>query len=154
MRSGLLVSSFFLLALVSPALADGGSMPEHKITQSESYIMLEPMYATILNGSRPNGMLMVAIGLDIPDAGLRNDATRAMPILRDAYVRNLMSYAWTHIRPSEQPDVVEIANRLQLVTNHTLRRRERACYWRRSRRVFRPELKDRPAVTPSWQNCP
>jgi hypothetical protein len=44
-------------------------------------------------------MLMVAIGLDIPDAGLRNDATRAMPILRDAYVRNLMSYAWTHIRP-------------------------------------------------------
>jgi hypothetical protein len=45
-----------------------------------------------------------------------------MPILRDAYVRNLMSYAWTHIRPSQQPDVVEIANRLQLVTNRTLRR--------------------------------
>jgi hypothetical protein len=123
MRSGLFVSSLFLLTLaVAPALADGASMPEHKITQSESYIMLEPMYATILDGSRPNGMLMVAIGLDIPDAGLRNDATRAMPILRDAYVRNLMSYAWTHIRPSQQPDVVEIANRLQLVTNHTLHR--------------------------------
>jgi len=123
MRSALLVSSLFLLALAaSPAGADGGSMPEHKITQSESYIMLEPMYATILDGSRPNGMLMVAIGLDIPDAGLRNEATRAMPILRDAYVRNLMSYAWTHIRPSQQPDVVEIATRLQLVTDHTLRR--------------------------------
>jgi hypothetical protein len=123
MRSGLTVSSLFLLSLAAlPALADGASMPEHKITQSESYIMLEPMYATILDGARPNGMLMVAIGLDIPDAKLRNDATRAMPILRDAYVRNLMSYAWTHIRPSEQPDVVEIANRLQLVTDHTLRR--------------------------------
>jgi hypothetical protein len=123
MRSGLLVSSLFLLTLAAPpALADGASMPEHKITQSESYIMLEPMYATILDGARPNGMLMVAIGLDIPDAGLRNEATRAMPILRDAYVRNLMSYAWTHIRPSQQPDVVEIATRLQLVTDHTLRR--------------------------------
>jgi len=123
MRSALLVSSLFLLALAaSPAGADGGSMPEHKITQSESYIMLEPMYATILDGARPNGMLMVAIGLDIPDPGLRNEVTRAMPILRDAYVRNLMSYAWTHIRPSEQPDVVEIATRLQLVTDHTLRR--------------------------------
>ena len=123
MRSALLVSSLFLLALAaSPAGADGGSMPEHKITQSESYIMLAPMYATILDGTRPNGMLMVAIGLDIPDTGLRGEATRAMPILRDAYVRNLMSYAWTHIRPSQQPDVVEIANRLQLVTNRTLRR--------------------------------
>ena len=123
MRTGLFVSSLFLLTLAAaPAVADGASMPEHKITQSESYIMLEPMYATILDGAHPNGMLMVAIGLDIPDAGLRNDATRAMPILRDAYVRNLMSYAWTHIRPSQQPDVVEIANRLQLVTNHTLHR--------------------------------
>jgi hypothetical protein len=123
MRSGRLVSSLLLLALAAPpALADGGSMPEHKITQSESYIMLEPMYATILDGARPNGMLMVAIGLDIPDGGLRNEATRAMPILRDAYVRNLMSYAWTHIRPSQQPDVVEIADRLQLVTDRTLRR--------------------------------
>src|ERR1700722_1982392 len=92
MRFVLLVSSLFLLGLtVVPALADGAAMPEHKITQSESYIMLEPMYATILDGAHPNGMLMVAIGLDIPDAGLRNDATRAMPILRDAYVRNLMS---------------------------------------------------------------
>ncbi|MGD0143406.1 MAG: hypothetical protein ABSC92_09620 [Rhizomicrobium sp.] len=123
MRSALLVSSFFVLALaVSPATADGGAMPEHKITQSESYIMLAPMYATILDGTRPSGMLMVAIGLDIPDVGLRNEATRAMPILRDAYVRNLMSFAWTHIRPSEQPDVVDIANRLQLVTDRTLRR--------------------------------
>ena len=50
MRSGLLVSSLFLLTLAAPpALADGASMPEHKITQSESYIMLEPMYATILD---------------------------------------------------------------------------------------------------------
>lgn len=121
MRSALLLSSLFLLALAASPAA-GGAMPEHKITQSESYMMLEPMYATILDGNKPSGMLMVAIGLDIPEAALRSDATRALPILRDAYIRNLMSYAWTHIRPWQQPDVAEIAERLQLVTNRTLRR--------------------------------
>jgi hypothetical protein len=121
MRSGLLVSSLFLLTLAAPpALADGASMPEHKITQSESYIMLEPMYATILDGARPNGMLMVAIGLDIPDAKLRADADRAMPLLRDDYLRNLMNFTSAAVRQSEQPDVTEIAARLQRVTNRAL----------------------------------
>jgi hypothetical protein len=122
MRSATLIACLMLAAAAVPARADGDAVPEHKITQSESYMMLEPMYATILDGNRPGGMLMVAIGLDIPNAKLRGDATRAMPLLRDAYIRNLMSYAWTHIRPMEQPDVVEIASRLQLVTDQTLHR--------------------------------
>jgi len=123
MRSAVPVTSLLVaLAAASPAAADGAPMPEHKITQSESYTMLEPMYATVLDGNRPRGLLMVAIGLDIPDAKLRSEATRALPLLRDAYIRNLMSYAWTHIRPWEQPDVVEIASRLQTVTDNTLRR--------------------------------
>src|ERR1700722_3599569 len=109
-----------LILLASPALADEARAPEHKITQSESYRMLEPMYATIINGDRPSGTLMVAIGLDIPNVALRKDADRAMPILRDAYVRSLMSYAWSHVRPWIQPDVVEIATRLQKVTDTTL----------------------------------
>jgi hypothetical protein len=122
MRSALLVSGLLLVAVAAtPAAADGNTMPEHKITQSESYIMLEPMYATILDDNRPAGLLMVAIGLDIPDAKLRSDANRAMPLLRDAYVRNLMSYTWTHVRAWEQPDVVEIASRLQSVTDRMLR---------------------------------
>jgi hypothetical protein len=110
----------FLLAV--PALGDGTPAPEHKITQSESYTMLEPMYATIINADKPSGSLMVAIGLDIPDARLRADAARAMPILRDAYIRNLMAYAWSHVRPWIQPDVTEIAARLQTVTDKTLKR--------------------------------
>lgn len=84
--------------------------------------MLEPMYATIMDANRPSGMLLVAIGLDIPDPHLRADAVRAMPVLRDDYVRNLMAFAWTHVRLSEQPDVVEIARRLQKVTDRALRR--------------------------------
>jgi hypothetical protein len=119
------LSLFVVLGAVAalPARADDAPhAPEHKVTQSESYIMLEPMYATIMDSNRPSGMLLVAIGLDIPDPQLRADAVRAMPVLRDDYVRNLMAFAWTHVRLDEQPDVVEIANRLQKVTDRALRR--------------------------------
>jgi flagellar basal body-associated protein FliL len=122
MRSTAFFASLMLAALAAqPACADG-SMPEHKITQSESYIMLEPMYATIIDSNRPSGMLMVAIGLDIPDAKLRAQVERAMPLLRDDYVRSLMSYAWSYIRPWQQPDVADIADRLQRVTDRALHR--------------------------------
>jgi|SRR5215469_7088379 len=108
--------------LSGPALAADTRAPEHKITQSESYIMLEPMYATIIDQDKPTGTLMVAIGLDIPDRTLRNDANRAMPILRDAYIRSMMAYAWSHVRIWVQPDVEEISARLQRVTDHELHR--------------------------------
>ena len=125
MRSAVFAATFdgAALAAATPASADGSTQaPEHKITQSESYEMLAPMYATVLDADKPCGMLMVAIGLDIPDVNLRAEADHAMPVLRDAYVRSLMNYAWTHVRPWEQPDVVDIANRLQRVTNRALNR--------------------------------
>lgn len=121
MRSAGLVIFLAVLA-ASPAPADDARAPEHKITQSESYIMLEPMYATVIAADKPAGTLMVAVGLDIPDPKLRSDANHAMPMLRDAYVRNLMAFAWSHVRPWVQPDVNEIADRLQRVTDHTLKR--------------------------------
>ena len=40
--------------------------PEHKTTQSKSYIMVDPIYATIVADNRPAGMLMVGVGLDVP----------------------------------------------------------------------------------------
>jgi hypothetical protein len=97
--------------------------PVHKITQSESFVMLEPMYATILDSHRPSGLLMVAIGLDIPNEALRDEAERALPVLRDNYLRNLMAFAATSVRPWRQPDVVDIGNRLQRVTDRALKRK-------------------------------
>ncbi len=111
-----------ILALTAPALADEQAAPVHKETQSESYIMIEPMYATVFDAGRPSAMLMVAIGLDIPDSKLRDAANRAMPLLRDDYLRSLMSFSSAAVRPWEQPDVTEIAARLQRVTNRALRK--------------------------------
>lgn len=126
MRSALFGLTLFgvLTALAIPqALADDNQQaPLHKITQSESYIMLEPMYATIMNDGHPAGLMLVAIGLDIPDPKLRAEVEHAMPVLRDDYVRSLMAYAWTSVRPTVQPDVVAIADRLQRVTDKALHR--------------------------------
>ena len=120
MRSSVLALSL-LLVVAGAARAADAPAPEHKVTQSESYTMLAPMYATIMDSGRPGGMLMVAVGLDIPDPQLRAEALRAMPVLRDAFVRSLMGFTGTHVRIAEQPDVVAIADRLQRITDRELR---------------------------------
>jgi flagellar basal body-associated protein FliL len=94
--------------------------PDHKITQSASYLGIDPIYATIVDDDRPIGMLMVGVGLDVPNEGLRDVVTRSLPVLRDAYVRNLMAFAATSVRSSAQPDVSVIAARLQSITDHAL----------------------------------
>jgi hypothetical protein len=85
--------------------------------------MFDPIYTTIMTGDRPAGMLMVGIGIDVPDEKLRGEAVHAMPVLRDAYVRNLLSFATTQVRTNTQPDVTVIASRLQAVTDRALGRK-------------------------------
>jgi flagellar basal body-associated protein FliL len=123
MRKSFLLSIIVLLALFAPAHgAEARKPPVHKITQSVSFLGLDPIYTTIMEGNKPLGLLMIGIGLDVPDADLRDRVTQSMPSLRDAYVRTLMSYTATSVRPWRQPDVGEIADRLQRVTDHMLNR--------------------------------
>jgi flagellar basal body-associated protein FliL len=125
MRSALralLLAGLTLAAL--PARADDDKKAAvHKVTQSKSYLMVDPIYTTIVSNDRPTGLLMVGIGIDVPDAKLRGEAEHALPVLRDAYVRNLMAFAATSVRTWRQPDVVAIANRLQGVTDRALGRK-------------------------------
>lgn len=121
----LVITAMAALFLAAPVRADDSDdkAPKHKITQSASYVEVEPIYATILDADRPVGMLMIGVGLDIPDAKLRGEAQHAMPVLRDAFVRNLMNFSTTSVRTWQQPDVVEIAARLQRVTDRALGRK-------------------------------
>lgn len=112
-----------VLAVPAHAGEGGGKSPKHKVTQSASYVMIDPMYSTILDGDKPVGMLMIGIGLDIPDEKLRAEAQHALPVLRDAYVRNLLNYSTTAVRSWKQPDVTLIADRLQGVTDRALGRK-------------------------------
>lgn len=133
MRKALALFVTFALALAIPAGAatgdDGGKDKKerkaavHKITQSESYLMIDPIYTTILDGNHPEGLLMVGIGLDVPNPDLRTRVMQVMPVLRDAYVRNLMAFTATSVRSWRQPDVADIADRLQGVTDRMLHKR-------------------------------
>jgi flagellar basal body-associated protein FliL len=103
------------------ALAADPQVPaQHKTTQSESYVAIEPIYSSILDGNKPRGLLLVEFGLDIPDAALRNRVNGAMPVLRDSYVRSLANYAAVAVRPWKQPNIDDIANRIQAVTDRVL----------------------------------
>jgi flagellar basal body-associated protein FliL len=119
----LLLAVIVLAAQAARAADDDKKGATHKVTQSKSYLMIDPIYATIVAGNRPAGLLMIGIGIDVPDEKLRDEADHAMPVLRDAYVRNLMAFAATQVRTFRQPDVAVIANRLQGVTDRALGRK-------------------------------
>jgi flagellar basal body-associated protein FliL len=102
---------------------DKGKAPEHKVTQSKSYTAVDPIYTTIVADNRVAGMLMVGIGLDVPDEKLHAEIDRSMPVLRDAYLRNLMAFTANSVRPDAQPDVALIAERLQAVTDRAVKRK-------------------------------
>lgn len=97
--------------------------PEHKTTQSKSYIMVDPIYTTIVADNRAAGMLMVGAGLDVPDDHMREEVKRSLPVLRDAYIRNLMTFTASVVRTDSQPDVIMIADRLQAVTDRALKKK-------------------------------
>ena len=123
------LTTLLLAALaISPVLAaDGGDKaqkaPEHKTTQSKSYIMVDPIYTTIVTDNRASGMLMVGAGIDVPDEKMREVVTRSLPVLRDAYIRNLMAFTANVVRTDTQPDVGTIAERLQAVTDRALKKK-------------------------------
>ena len=133
MRKALALIMTFALALAIPASAASGDDKDkdkkdrkaavHKITQSETYLMIDPIYTSIMDGGKPLGLLMIGIGLDVPNHDLRDRVNREMPLLRDAYVRNMMAFTSVSVRSSRQPDVVEIADRLQGVTDRMLQKK-------------------------------
>jgi flagellar basal body-associated protein FliL len=132
MRPRFFLSGLMIAFLAVPAFGedapdkdkpDNQKKPEHKVTQSASYLVMDPLYTTVVSDNHAGGMLMVAIGLDVPDAKLRDEVDRSMPVLRDAYLRNLMAFTASAVRTDAQPDVELIADRLQGVTDRALNKK-------------------------------
>lgn len=116
---GAVIAVTFALS-AGPSLAaetPQGQGAARKSTSSVSYVLIDPIYAAVLDNGKPRGLLMVELGLDVPDATLRLEINRYMPRLRDAYVRGLLAYAATTVRPYRQPNVEDLANRLQAITD-------------------------------------
>jgi len=100
------------------ALAEGG---EKKKGGGISYLQLETLTATAMHADGRRGVLTVEIGLDIPDAGLRERANLSRPRLRAAYVQRLQIYA-AGLAPDAPPDPDYLSRALQQETDRVLGR--------------------------------
>ena len=120
---GAAVALTFALSVGANAADEATSQgAQRKTTTSESYIVIDPIYSTIIDGAKARGLLMVEMGLDVPDPKFREYVNLSLPRLRDAYVRGLLTYAATAVRPYRQPSVEDIASRLQAITDKVMGR--------------------------------
>ena len=123
LRPALFCVALAAVMAAAPAWAEDAppAKSEHKLTNAKSYVEIDPIYTTIVSDNHAVGMLMVGIGVDIPDDKLRAMVNpNFMPVLRDAYVRSLMGFSAVNVRPDAQPDVAALATRLQTVTDRAL----------------------------------
>ncbi len=113
-----LVLALPLLLAATVALA---APVEKKKGGGDTFIQLPTLTATILRADGRRGVLTVDIGLDIPDGALRQRASASVPLLRDAYTRQMLVYT-PSINPGAPPNPDIIAVYLQRATDQILGR--------------------------------
>lgn len=120
-----------LLALAAPASAAGSgssaAAPERtpatrqeRLTSAESFVPLPTLSAGVLQRNASRGVIVVDMGLDIPDATLRRRAQLNAPRLRDALRTALATYASTYYRDRTAPDPTELTRQMQVAVNRVL----------------------------------
>jgi len=116
MRRRLVLTAFAGL-LAGPALASG--KPEKKKAGGDSYLQIAPVLGTIRRPGGQRGVLTVEVGVDVPNAALRDHAWKVMPRLRAAYVQTVQIYA-AGLSPGTLPNADFIARSLQRETDLVL----------------------------------
>jgi hypothetical protein len=113
----------FLLTALAAALPGAALANEGGKKKNESpYITLKAVTLTIVRSNGRHGAMTIELGLNIPDAELRELATESQPLLRDAYLRVLQPYA-LRLTPGVAPNAEFITMALQRETDRVLGRR-------------------------------
>jgi hypothetical protein len=111
-----------ILALVAPLLTTAGlahAEGEKKKGGGDSFLQRPGLNTMVNIGGVRRGVLMVEMGLDIPDGGLRDRAQSLQPRLRDSYLRYLTTYA-AGLSPGTPPNPDIIGASLQRATDEVL----------------------------------
>lgn len=125
MQRRAVLTTLALLALAGPAAAQSGSSAapatrQERLTSAESYLPLPTLSAGVLQRQSTRGVLIVDMGLDIPDQALRRQARLNQPRLRDALRTALATYASTYYRDRTAPSPAELTRLLQQSVDRTL----------------------------------
>ena len=86
-----------------------------------SYTQLPTLTATVSKPDGRRGVLAVEVGVDVADAALRTRAEQLGPVLRDAYLQFLLTYA-AALAPAQLPSADIIGAGLQRATDRVLGR--------------------------------
>jgi hypothetical protein len=106
---------------VLPAIARAGDGEPKKKTGGESYLPIETLTAYTSKPGGRRGVMTVDVGIDVPDASLRNRAELVLPRLRAAYVQTVQIYAGG-LPAGAPPNPDFLARNLQRSTDQVLGR--------------------------------
>lgn len=127
MRFGAFFLAAAFAALAGPAGAQSHGAPQQapasrqdRLTSAESFMPLPTLSAGVLQRHAASGVLVVDMGLDIPDAELRRRAGANAPRLRDALRTALAAYASAYYRDRTAPDPATLSNLMQQAVDRTL----------------------------------
>ncbi|MEJ0058693.1 MAG: Tat pathway signal protein [Terricaulis sp.] len=120
-----LTCAVLAVALAAPAAAQpsqGQAPPDRqsRLTSAESYIPIPTLSAGVIQRYATNGTIIVDMGLDVPDAALRQRASANAPRLRDALRTAIATYATTYYRNNSAPDPAQLARLMQTAVDRTL----------------------------------
>ena len=112
-----------IIALVGgvAALSAAGSVvaAEKKKSGGGSYIPMQTLLGTTMQGGGKRGVLSVDCGIDVPDATLRTRAEQSVPRLRAAYFQVVQAYA-AGLSPGVLPSAEYLVGALQRQTDAVL----------------------------------
>ncbi len=117
LRRAVILATFALVATTARA----AEKTEKKKGGGESFIQLPTLTTSVLRPDRRLGVLTIEVGIDVPDAGLRKRAQESIPLLRDAFTREMLTYAPT-LGPGQAPNPDIISIQLQRAVDRTLGR--------------------------------
>ncbi len=116
-RIGILVAvGWVVLAVLAtprPAFGASGSA----VSDGDAFMPLDPLQVTVVVRGRPRGLMIVDLGLEIPEARMRSRVRSGLPRLRDHMLRSMTLFAATAIDFTRPVDVRRLAGRLQIVAD-------------------------------------
>ncbi len=115
-------------ALAGPAAASGAAAPQQqapatrqeRLTSAESYVPLPTFTAGVLQRYSSAGAIVVDMGLDVPDAGLRRRVRLNAPRLHDAMLTAISTYASTYYRDRTPPEPAVLTRLMQQAADRVL----------------------------------
>ncbi len=91
--------------------------PEEQVDDTTLFVDMEPLAIPIFQGNRVAATVQIQVKLETNGKDNVKKIKRIMPVITDAFVRDLHSFMPRLLKAEERIDVLIIKQRLQLISN-------------------------------------